>query len=306
MDLLQAVNGPSTVQNYPSASRVLRASAGSDLSASPHILFAGGCHVTGYPVGEGLSLSSVALHSIPDHGADTPNVLSYLNLHAAPLLVDACRRQKTEFLVLQLGHYETLPQFRKILHLHHSHKRGSGFPNAVQFVPEPDKFYQPAWRTRFSFARRGVLDFLFSALGKEKKVFNPAAIAEALDSLLSSLQLLPLRRVFLLSPFSCPDPLVRACRLQAEPIFASAAQIHGCVYVNTFGMLESYGRGYAFWANFSDPAHLSSLGHARVGRLVGENLCRAIEQLRPTGVQAVVSRHSPSLRSAPVLRTTVH
>lgn len=104
-------------------------------------------------------------------------------------------------------------------------------------------------------------------------------MAGSLDSILSSLEPLALSNVLLISPFSCPDPLTRAGRRVAARIFEREASKHGCVFVDAFGMLESYGRGKAFLSNFADQYHLSRLGHERVGRLLGEHLKSAIEEI---------------------------
>jgi hypothetical protein len=221
---------------------------------------------------------ALRLLALPDAG--NPSVLSGFNLRSASLLADACREQKPEFLVLQIGNEETLPKFEKIFRLFGGSTLGSSSPHIRPYVPDPGMQYQPTLVTRFIGARRLVLAALFTALGQGARVFNPAALAASLDEVLSSLRGLPLKAVLLLSPFSCPEPLARACRRQAAPIFAAAAQKHGCIFVDTFGLLESSGGGEAFLVNFADSCHLSRIGHERVGRLLGESLRHAMEAAR--------------------------
>lgn len=301
----QVVSGPSAAQEYSFASRFLTPSAGSEVSVH-RILFAGGCHVLGYPVGEEHSFPAVALRSLAHHEPQAPSLLGYISLRSGPLLVDICRQQEPEFLVLQLGNYETMPVFRKILqkafHLRRNHQHGSSITASNRFVQaEPEKLYQTTFRTRFLASRRVVSAHLLAAMGQRQRVFDPSAVAASLDSILSSLQPLSLRRVFLLSPFFCPEPVVRACRLQARPIFEAAARKHGCVYIDAFGMLESSGRGKGILANFADAIHLSRLGHERVGLMVGEKMRDALAQMKIAANQAEEYRQLPSLQRVPAL-----
>jgi len=264
------------------------------LSQNPGILFAGGCHLNGFPVGAENSLARVALRYLRHPDAENPCVLSYFNLHSTSPLIEALRHQQPDFLVLQVGNYESLPKFEKVLGFRSSSSlssfsfssfsfssSGSHSPNARLFVSNPGMQYRPTLATRLIYARRLLLTTLFSALGQRTRIFNPAALADSLDSVLSSLHQFPLKGILLLSPFPCPDPLTHACRRRAAKIFAAAAQKHGCLLVDTFNLFEALGRGKKFQVNFADPSHLSRLGHDRVGLLLGESLARAIAAAQP-------------------------
>jgi len=239
--------------------------------------------VTGYPVGEEISLARVALRSVGFSAAEAPRILPYINLRSGPRLVEAYREQETEFLVLQLGHYETLRRCRRILFggAKSSGSHGSGVSASVPFVAEPLKLYRPTLRNHFISARRFVLAHALAALGQKKRAFNSAAAAEALDGILASLGPVPLRAILLLSPFSCPDPVSHGYRRELLPIFESAAAKHRCIYVDVFGMLEGFRRGNGYLANFADQGHLSRLGHQRVGMLVGQSLRRVVREESP-------------------------
>lgn len=241
------------------------------------ILFAGGCHLSGFPVGAELSLVTVALRSIGHPAASDPAVLGHLTLRSSHLLVKACREQQAEILVLQVGHYETMPQFGKILRI--GYKAGSGTTHSVPFSAEPDKEYVSSIGTRLIYVRRLVMARALAQVGQGNRVFNPARLAASLDEMLLSLKALPLRQIILLSPFSCPDPLTRECRSLAAPIFDNAANKHGCTFLDVYGLLESFPSGKAFLSNFADPCHLSRIGHQRVGLLVGNSLRLALERL---------------------------
>jgi hypothetical protein len=255
------------------------------VTRSPSILFAGGCHVKGFPVGPEHSLARVALRSIGHPRSEDPDVLVYLNLRAGPALEQACRDRNTEILVLQLGHYETLPKLKRMFHLGPvsglgSSSSSSSSPRLIREpTPDPSAHFELMVGERLVFARRLALGAAFRAVGLSHRVFNVPAVESALDVLLSGLSALPLKAILLLSPFSCPDPLTRSSRRLAEGIFAQAARNHGCVFVNTFELLESCAQGEPFFDNFADANHLSRFGHQRVGRLVGDALRHTIDAL---------------------------
>jgi len=248
---------------------------------SSRILFAGGCMVTGYPVGADISLARIALRSLGHRASELPCVLPYVNLRSCARIVEACREQETEFLVLQLGHYETLRPLRKILSGGNKSKHNSSVSTSVPFVPDPQKLYRPTLQKHFMNARRLVLAQTLAALGQKKRAFDAAAAAEGLDAILSSLAPLPLRAILLLSPFSCPDLVARAYRRELLPIFAAAAAKYKCAYVDVFGMMEDCRHHDRFAANFADQFHLSRAGHQRVGMLVGQSLRRVVREVNP-------------------------
>jgi hypothetical protein len=138
--------------------------------------------------------------------------------------------------------------------------------------------YRPTPSTIIQELRRILAAGLIIGLGRERKMFDPAAMAASLDSILASLKKLPLRGIVLMGPFSAPDPVRRYFRQNAVPIFEAAANKHGCRFVDVFSVLESYPKGKAFRSNFADAQHLSVLGHQRVGGLVGAALAELLGQ----------------------------
>ncbi len=263
------------------------------MSPTSRILFAGGCMVTGYPVGEEISLARIALRSLGRRAAELPRILPYVNLHSGARLLEACREQETEFLILQLGHYETVRPFRKILFGTSHGTRASGINTAVPFVARPHGHYQATLRAQFLNIRRLLLAWALAALGQKKRAFDATSAGALLESILAGLDALPLRAVLLLSPFSCPDPVARAYRRELLPIFEAAAQRHNCIYVNVFGMQEACRQRNDYFNNFADQFHLSRLGHQRVGMLVGQSLRRAIRELNPDYLPTIA--HWPPL-----------
>ncbi len=255
------------------------------MTDAPRILFAGGCHLHGFPVGAEHSLSRVALRTIGHPCAETPEILAYINLRSGAALAEACRERKTDYLVLQIGHYETMPRFEKILRWQKKPgpgssrlaSSGSGASQTATWNTVPDLQFRPTLRQRLVDARRIVLAQVFRAVGLGRRVFDPAAVANELEALLTALDPMPLKGILLLSPFSCPDSLTRSCRRSVVQIFAQTARRHGCIYLNTFTLLDHCTTPQEYLAQFADPCHLSRWGHARIGQMIGEALRHILE-----------------------------
>jgi len=229
--------------------------------------------VEGWPVGPEHSFVRVALQSISSD--DTfPAILSYVNLRsAADRIAESCRGNPPDYLVLQLGHYETSPLFSKILgKLLFTSSHAKHQPRAETQTANDAQDYRPKFVSRWITLRRWLIAILFVLLGQRRKIFDPDALSSMLDSTLYSLKALPFHSIFVISPFSAPDPIIRMCRRRAHRIFFDIAQKHGCIFVDAFASLESQPKGVTFQSAFCDSFHLSRCGHERVGRLLGDSL----------------------------------
>jgi hypothetical protein len=244
--------------------------------------------MNGFPVGEEYAFTHVTLGCLPNSGETSLNVLPLFNLRSGPKILAACRELKPDAVVLQLGHYEAPKPLKKTLGL--SGKKKDSIKRAIEDSrPRPEMRYRPALFMTPIELRRIAAAGMIVALGKKRKMFDPAAIADSLDSILLSLKDLPLRGIVLVGPFSTPDPLTRFCRREVVPIFEAAAEKYGCTFVDTFSFLESFPNGEAFGANFADYEHLSVLGHQRVGVLVGAALKKVMEQSTATEAEPVIA-----------------
>jgi hypothetical protein len=256
---------------------------------SLRILFVGGCHINGFPVGEKYSFTHVALRSLLHVGDASLNVLPLFNLHSGAQILAACRELKPDAIVLQLGHYEAPKALKKTLGL--GTKKKDGVKRTTEISqPQPEMRYRPSFFTTPIELRRIAAAAIIIALGKKRRMFDPKAIADSLDSILLSLKDLPLRGIVLVGPFSAPDPLTRFCRRKVVPIFEAAAKKYGSTFVDVFSFLESFPRGKAFRANFADYDHLSVLGHQRVGALVGAALANMLEPSTATAVERLKAK----------------
>lgn len=265
------------------------------------ILFAGGCHVEGWPIGPEHSFVNVALGLIHPEEPLHPHIISYVNFKSASdRIAEACRKTGAEYVVLQLGHYETAPWFSKIFS---RLLRSSTHKKHTLDVPFADggseQQYRPTFRIRLFNCRRIFLAAAFVALGARRKIFDPDRLFEELDSILTDLEPLHLKKVFLMSPFAVPDPIIRLCRRKAAEVFACLAQRHGCVYIDTFHLLDAYGKK-AHWSGHYDRFHLNRRGQEKVGRLVASSIVEAIVE---GGAVANTSRKSRA--DVPVHAATV-
>ena len=247
--------------------------------------------MNGFPVGEEYSFTHVALGCLPRSGETSLDVLPLFNLRSGPKILAACRELKPDAIVLQLGHYESPKPFKKVLGLSGSKKKKLTQSLREDSRPQAELQYRPTLFMTPIELRRIVAVGMIVALGRKRRMFDPAAIADYLDSIILSLKELPMRGIVLVGPFSTPDPITRFFRRKAVPIFEAAARKHGCTFVDTFSFLEAYPKGEAFRENFADYEHLSVLGHQRVGVLVGAALKRVMEQ--STATEAELVKASP-------------
>lgn len=254
------------------------------MGSPSRVLFVGGCHVQGFPVGKEHAFMHVALKSLSQHEEVSSNGFPHFNLNSRGQILAVCEELKPDVVVLQLGHYEAPAILGKCLGVKRSKKNSTAEISVADHTPNSEARYRSTPFTMIDKLRRIVVAATIVAMGRKKKMFNPAAIASYLDSILFSLKELPfpLPGVVLVGPFSAPDPIVRFFRRRAVPIFESAAKKHDCAFVDVFSFLESHPKGEAFRANFADAHHLSVLGHQRVGVLVGAALKRVMEQANVT------------------------
>ena len=71
------------------------------------ILFAGGCHVVGYPAGKSYAFPAVVGSELFKAGVQSDiECVGYLPLHHSAKITEACRRIRPDILVLQVTNYE--------------------------------------------------------------------------------------------------------------------------------------------------------------------------------------------------------
>jgi hypothetical protein len=235
----------------------------------PAILFAGGCHIQGYPLGEEFSFAQVVLNKHPEY---EPHFLPYQNLKSSDQLCKACNALTPTAIVLQLGHYETPYELRKVIRPPRvlSRTKGASRPQLKPWTADSTQHFRPSllWELK-SFTRFSVG---YGMRLLKHPLFDKAKIRKSLYTFLGQLPASLRDRTFILSPFSCPDTLMRLYRLESREVFATASVQFGCHFVDAQSELLAQEESPGDRRLYADPYHLSAEGHV----LVGELLARAL------------------------------
>lgn len=225
------------------------------------VMFAGGCHVEGFPIGREHAFPEVTVRELQKQLPCVARCAPQVNLSTAPLLVRECTRFRPDVLVLQLGHYESAiwvtKRARKLLS--RSWPREAGASSVETSSHSSKGASRRLWRARSVVRYAG--DKLLGVLGQP--AYPLSAFAPALGALLREIRRLGISRTYLLCPFPCLDYATRLRRRAIGPCFPAEAEKHGCRYVDVSDELE--GSPGSRWSLFADPFHLGVEGHRRIG-----------------------------------------
>ena len=250
------------------------------------ILFAGGCHIEGYLVGENAGFVSEALRLLASLGWQVEAAtLAGLPLTHAERLIKLCTEFKPELLLLQLGNWETMHvTFRDYLRRKGQARTSWGavqvglidFLGTVVFgrqpksssaaVPpkgahsSPSSPVGPRWYV-WSRSRR-LLDLVLG---------HPLLNLEQTENLIriffAQVAALNIPAVLVLSPLPCLDPTHRFYRRKLLSIFQVEAKKNGFAYLDAFSCLVSQAHTDHL---FEDADHLNVAGHQWLGQIVGQ------------------------------------
>jgi hypothetical protein len=238
------------------------------------VLFAGGCHIDGYPVGKDISLTKVARRLTPDDVFEPFITLSYANLKSTAKIAETCTKESIDILVLQIGHYESPRPLTKAWRRQHRPSKKPVLGRDVPFEPQPGLEFRPSLKGTFRSWVRLFNIPLLMLTGRIRNLFYRKNVEQLLDSCLTDLDKLPLKAILLMTPLTCPDGLVCRYRRKAYPLFVAAAQKHDCVLVDTYKLLEDCDKAN-YIRQFADYYHMSRFGHERVGTLIAKHLNEA-------------------------------
>lgn len=243
---------------------------------SIRILFAGGCHVVGYPVGEAASFPEIVRRRLEASGISLElRKLAYLKLTHAAKLEAACSDCAPDLLVLQLGHFELsrpLSQYlRSILPFGRRNAAGTRSESPVYLVGH-------GWPFRIRAAAKEAID---SILGHPLVDF--AQFESQLNALLQQAERWAPPEVILLSPLPCVDPLSMYYRRRATAIMRRVAARHGTQFLDLMSSFSDCGVGPE--AHFFDAVHLGAHGHRVIGAAIAEHLVATLSRSR---VQAAI------------------
>ncbi len=274
----------------------------SSSDSHPHIVFAGGCHTYGWPIGEDFSFTRICLRALP--GAQSTTIAP-VNVRNASIMLGRLRQQPADILILQFGNYETLASIRKHLRAtlrlrkqgnagqstvsgrKHSSEKDTGVP-----LP-PDTIFHPTlpWRLRvlskelYSHATLDVVPPLFDARGFQLRCRQLLLdLAQTLPN--------PPRHVVFLSPIPCADHLICHYRMQATEIIHTVCDqaprtlpfhVHFLDCARALGVRNSVRQSFAAGV-YADDLHLNRHGH----QLLGDALSNLLQHIAvPSVVQAV-------------------
>jgi len=253
------------------------------------ILFAGGCHVNGYPVGEDSSFSELTAQALgfgclrigPIGLANTTRLFEYLNNNPRP-----------EIAVLQFGNYEVPRPLAKharavfdaafagihVPHLSHSTSKRPwlSFPPEHVFTPTP------SWRSRV------LLKQAYATLAQHlhPPLFDANAVRLSLRTLLTQLATFNIPRTVVLSPLPCADHMARSFRIAAAPIFREESAAAGLLYLDTASALGYRARRTRrSFEIYADERHLNLDGHL----LLAHALTDILHPLLPPQTQAPIA-----------------
>lgn len=227
------------------------------------VLFAGGCHVVGYPIGEAAAFPAAVKQSLQARGVVLEmNRLAYIKLTHAAKLRDACAQYRPDILVLQLGHFELSRPLSQYLRA----RLSSGREPAARSGSEPPA--NPILRPRLFRVIAGIKKMIDSALGQPLVDF--ARFEAQLHEFLVETKRWAPPDVILLSPLPCADALSMRYRRRAASIMQRLAASHGIQFLD----LLSAHPGWSFGAagSFYDAIHLGEHGHLHVASAIASRI----------------------------------
>lgn len=248
---------------------------------SGRILFAGGCHVNGYPIGESssfseltstaLGYSSSQIVRIAPIGLSSPDRLfDYLQLNPPP-----------DITVLQFGNYEVpRPISRHArailsagLHLNLAARPSVSSKRPWLSLPPQQVFTPtPAWQGRVLLKHA----YATAAQHVTPKLYDAAAVRERLRWLLSHLAPFKVPTIVVLTPLPCADHMARGFRIASASIFHEESARAGVLSLDTANALGySSRKSSRSFAIYADDRHLNLHGH----QLLATTLTRLIESL---------------------------
>lgn len=250
------------------------------------LLFAGGCHVGGFPVGEESGFVRTAAARLEQgrvEGSLEVRTLLHVSLASTERIVKACRDWRPQVLVLQVSHYESSLPLAKRLSRLLRRRAPEGPPRDVSSW-KPDYEANPAlrfcdsWHRQAKSALKLGVDELLRLAGHP--AFDGARIELLLARMLSEVRAAGVAQVVVLGPFPARDLTIARYRRQLRQMLSLEAARHGCHFLDVAGI----DRQQPADKFFSDDRHLSRAGHRAVGLLLAEkieSLLAASAEVRP-------------------------
>jgi len=247
---------------------------GSEFQRPIRMLFAGGCHVVGYPVGAENSFATLVQERLRETGIETEiRRLSHLKITHHSRLFTAIEEARPDVLVLQLGHFE----LSRSLSDYFRQSSGSGKKSSSS---GPSNGAAAAVANAPLFYLRALFKSVIDRLLGHSVVDLPKFHRE-LDALAGVLGAMRIPRIVILTPLGCAEPMTRYYRRRSLPFWQEAAGRCGAELLDVFspapqGLQRHFGIPYYYY----DSIHLGVAGHHAVARVLFEHLHRVFTQCR--------------------------
>jgi hypothetical protein len=274
------------------------------------LLFAGGCHVGGFPVGEQLGFPRIAVEQLrrqrPAHAFSVRSLL-YVTLASTDRILDACREYAPHVLVLQLGHYESSIPLRKRIKKLMRPSAGSAVSHSscvswsADYEPHPELHFTNSWTHQLKNAAKLSLDSVLRVAARP--AFDGRRLKFSMASLLHHLRELGVPQVLVLSPFPSLDPTINRYRRQVHSILFAAAKRHSVHFLDVTALSEpAYSLGTPAKAAlhlFADDRHLGVEGHRALGLLLAHKIDEVLDMAEMRFQSSSVLTSAPSRRHCP-------
>jgi hypothetical protein len=224
------------------------------------MLFAGGCHVNGYPFKRDDSFSVKVVDHLVEEGYQVSvETLGPLKLSHVAELEDAVERVRPGALLLQLGNFETTRALSDWISLAVTGKlRHRSMSSASCHSPFATPSGRLKWRAR-AFIKLKVDTLLRSPLVDGRSIYTEA------KCLVSRIAALVDGSVFLVGPLPCADPTILRYRERHVAAFSTVAAEVGVPFLDPIGQWVRAGRPIEI---FHDSTHLNCAGHDWLSRII--------------------------------------
>ena len=257
------------------------------------LLFLGGCHVKGHMVNAHSSFVNLSNKVLNDYHLKTEVKLeAHVLIKHAAKVVNLVELHRPDILVFQLGNFELFPkeslsQFikREFLAIRHNAPVSPKKTAETNAATNENAVKPPAARRRATevgsesvgiYAEKdswtelveSVKHWRHVAVCKllRKSLIDEALIEKQTDELFEAVRKLNVPRVVILSPLPSSSKTCQWYRRKGAAIFEKYARKHNLGYLDTDRYLS------AAENNFLDGMHLNSLGHEKLGYVLGIHL----------------------------------
>lgn len=229
----------------------------------------GGCHVTGYLVGEENAFSSIVRSSLVDQGREVSmETVDLLPVHHPERIERFFKERTPDLVILQVGNFEMIPSAQNRL------KRIARSLFGVRFHSGEDRHIRPILKEapfspkgtdRIRILQRAILHVLTGGhlVGWSDFRANINTFFNVVPSPTHS-------TIMVLSPLPVYDPIWNWYRRKGGEIIAAEAKKRGWTYIDVH---QAFGASAAERSHYLiDIQHLNRAGHQRVAELIIDTL----------------------------------